>query len=392
MSIVQAVLSSEPDKTPAPELKARLRRFRDALYERNISAALITTDVNVHYLSGFTGNDSALLITPENKFLLTDFRYVEEAESTAPGWKAIIEKNKKKVGDKVEVVVPRGLMEKAGYLAKKLRIRKLAVEPGDMRIADLRVLRKAARGVKIKPEDAMVGELRLCKSDWEVEQIEKALRIQENCFLKLCAALKVGMPEREVAAKLRYLMVQAGADDQAFDCMFQVGSNSSLPHGRPTTRALSGDAVILMDWGAKRTGYHSDLTRTFFMGTIPPTLRKIHGIVLEAQQAAIAKIAPGVATADVDKAARDVIVKAGYDKEFGHSTGHGLGLQIHEAPWLSARSKEKLSAGMVITVEPGIYIPGVGGVRMEDDILVTPAGHRVLSRLKKGLRWNGGNE
>ncbi len=146
-----------------------------------------------------------------------------------------------------------------------------------------------------------------------------------------------------------------------------------------------------MDWGAKRAGYHSDLTRTFFLGSIPPQLRKIHGIVAEAQRQAIQRIAPGVAMSDVDAAARKVITKAGYGRQFGHSTGHGLGLDIHESPSLSSRSKGVLRPGMVVTVEPGIYLPGRGGVRIEDDVLVTRTGHRVLSRLPMGLRWDGGN-
>jgi len=376
---------------PPAELKHRVERFRNLLRQRKLAAALISNERNVRYLSGFTGNDSALLITPTKKVLLTDFRYIEEAGHTARGWDVVIEKNKQtKKGPKI--IVPHGLMEKAGHVAKKLHLRRLSVEPGDLTMADIKALRKATRGIKVKPEDAMVNELRLIKSAWEIHQIDNALRIQEASFEQLCKVLENGISEREAAATLRFLMVKNGADDQAFDVMFQIGSNSSLPHGRPTDRRLNGNAVILLDWGAKRGGYHSDLTRTFFLGTIPAQLRKIHGVVMEAQQAAIARIGPGVAMKDVDAAARDVITKAGFGKAFGHSTGHGLGLDIHESPSLSSRSKGNLAVGMVVTVEPGIYLPGVGGVRIEDDVLVTPNGHRVLSRLKKGLRWNGDNE
>ncbi|HYG77889.1 MAG TPA: Xaa-Pro peptidase family protein [Planctomycetota bacterium] len=378
---------------PADELRRRLNNFRKLLRERKVPAALITNEKNVRYLSGFTGHDSALLITASKKFLLTDFRYVEEASFTAKGWPVLIEKTRRTKDGKPEVIVPAGLMGKAAYLARKLGIGKLAVEPGDMRIADQRALQKACRGlhVKIKPEDAMVAQLRLIKSDWEVRQIEKALRIQEKCFGILCKEIKKGISERDAAARLRYLMVKEGADDQAFEIMFQIGSNSSLPHGRPTDRKLKGNAIILLDFGCKSGGYHSDLTRTFFLGTIPPQLRKIHGIVMEAQQAAIDRIAPNVEIKSVDAAARDIISKAGFGKAFGHSTGHGLGLDIHEAPSLSWRSNGVLRPGMVVTVEPGIYLPGIGGVRIEDDVLVTASGHRVLSRLKKGLRWNGDN-
>jgi Xaa-Pro aminopeptidase len=363
---------------PKNELKDRLDRFRCGLERRDLSAALILNEQNTRYLSGFTGNDSALLVTAKRKFLLTDFRYVEEAQHTAAGWTVALK--------------PQGLIEKAGMLAKKLGLRKIGIEPGATRLTDMRAMRKEFKGVKIRPEDGMVGELRLIKSQWEVAQIEKALRIQEKCFKELCAELKPGITERQAAARLRYLMVTQGADDQAFDSMFQINSNSSLPHGRPTDRALPDSAIILMDWGAKLGGYHSDLTRTFFIGRIAPRLRKIHGIVMEAQARAVERIGPGVPLAEVDKAAREHITKAGYGKAFGHSTGHGLGLDIHEAPSLSSRATSELRPGMVVTVEPGIYIPGLGGVRIEDDVLVTPNGHRVLSNLEKGLRWSGQND
>ena len=362
------------------------------MLNRKLQAALITTDQNVYYLSGFTGTDSALLITAHHKILLTDFRFIEEAKHSAVGWRVVHEKSRARPGGKIEMVIPHGLMEKAGLIARKLGLRKVAIEPGNIRVIELAQLRHSARTVKFKPEEGMVAELRLCKSMWEICQIEQALRIQESAFNELFGTMAEGASEREAAARLRYLMVLRGAEDHAFNCMFQIGSNASLPHGRPTDRALSGNELILLDWGARYAGYHSDLTRTFFTGTIPTNLRKIHNVVMEAQQAAIAAISPGVALAEVDNVARTVIDKSGYGKAFGHSTGHGLGLEIHEAPALSARSRGKLFSGMVVTVEPGVYLPGIGGVRIEDDVLVTSTGHRVLSRLKTGLRWNGEND
>jgi Xaa-Pro aminopeptidase len=378
---------------PPAELKHRLDRFREALDRRKLPAALITNDRNVRYLSGFAGGDSALLITRNDKILLTDFRYKEEAGHEAKGWDVVIEKIVPRKKGAPKIVVPRALMEKAGLFARKCRVKLMGVEPGEMCLAEMRVLRKATRGhTHLRSEDGMVGELRIFKSNWEVEQIEKALRIQEMCFNQLCQGLKEGMTERECAAFLRYLMVRAGAEDQAFPIMFQIGSNSSLPHGRTTDRALRGDNIILVDWGCRYNGYHSDLTRTFFLGSIPRRLREIHAVVMEAQKAAMDRIAPDVPMVEVDKAARDVISKAGYGKAFGHSTGHGIGLDIHEQPSLSQTAKAELQAGMVVTVEPGVYLPGVGGVRIEDDVLVTPQGNRVLSRIGKGLRWSGVNQ
>ena len=363
---------------PRAELRQRLERYRALLARESLSAALITDPANVHYLSGFTGDDSALLITQRHRVLLTDFRFVEEGRASAPGWRIVIK--------------PPGLMEKAGETARKLRIRRLGIEPAHLCVKGLSVLRHNARGVKVRRPKPLVEELRQIKSAWEVRQIEKALRIQEQCFNEVCRMLRPGMLEYDAAAELRYRLVRAGADDQAFPIMFQWGPNSSLPHGRPTSRKLKANSIILADFGARYAGYHADLTRTFFIGRIPVHLRRIHEVVAEAQKRAVASISPGVELIEVDKAARDFIKKAGYGKHFGHSTGHGLGLKVHESPTLSWRSKGKLAAGMVVTVEPGIYLPGAGGVRIEDDVLVTPKGRRVLSRLPVGLRWNGANK
>ena len=364
---------------PSPkELRERLEKFRESLARRRLSGALITDVMNVRYLSGFTGDDSALLVTASRRLLLTDFRFIEEAQLTAPGWRIVTK--------------PAEIMEKAGVRAKKLRLRRLGVESNQLSLNGAARLRKAARGIQVVPQPNLVEELRLYKSPWELRQIEAALRIQEQAFLEVCRWLKPGVREREAAAELRYRMVRMGAGDQAFDCMCQWGSHSSLPHGRPTDRKLDAQSVILIDWGAKFGGYHADLTRTFFLGTIPPRLRRIHEVVAQAQALAIAKIAPGVAFADVDKAARSHIRRAGFGRFFGHSTGHGLGLRIHEAPRLSSVARGELKPGMVVTVEPGIYLPGIGGARIEDDVLVTERGHRKLSRLPVGLRWNGRND
>ncbi|MCW8132004.1 MAG: aminopeptidase P family protein [Planctomycetota bacterium] len=366
-----------PNAIPADELRARLKRFRAMLDRERLGGALITDFINVRYLSGFAGGDSALFVTPRQRLLLTDFRYVEEAAHQAPGWKVVTK--------------PAALLEKAGVLAKKFRVRKLAVESGHLTLGMAKGLQKFARGVALKPMNQMVEELRIIKSPWEVRQLEAALRIQERCFGEVCRMLRPGIREYEAAAEMRYRLVKGGADDQSFECMFQWGSNASRPHGRPTDRKLQESNIVLIDWGAKFNGYHGDLTRTFFLGTIPARLRKIHEIVAQAQQQAVERIAPGVEFANVDRAARDLIDKAGYKKQFGHSTGHGIGLKIHEAPTLSWRGKGVLKPGMVVTVEPGIYLPGAGGVRIEDDVLVTERGCRKLSRVPIGLRWNGAN-
>lgn len=368
---------------PKAELNARLKKFREVLRRERLGGALITEPVNVRYLSGFTGDDSALLVTDKRRFLLTDFRYLEEAANSAKGWTVV---TKAPLHSRAA-----GLMEKAGQLTRKVRAGSLAIEANDLSLLEANHLRKAARGVRVRPTASLVDRLRLLKSDWEVRQIEKALRIQERSFQEVCRLLKPGLREYEAAAELRYRMVRSGADDQSFECMFQWGTSSSLPHGRPTDRKLKSNSIILIDWGAKYGGYHADLTRTFFLGRIAPRLRKIHEIVAEAQRRAVARVGPGVPLKEVDAAARDYIRNAGFGKQFGHSTGHGLGLRIHESPTVSGLARGELQPGMVVTIEPGIYLPGVGGVRIEDDVLVTGKGRRVLSRLPIGLRWNGAN-
>jgi Xaa-Pro aminopeptidase len=289
-------------------------------------------------------------------------------------------------------IQPQGLLGKAGHYARKFRLRRLGVEAEQLTVAAAKTLQKEARPVRLAPRVGLVAELRVCKSPWEVRQIEKALRIQEGCYREFARWLRPGVSERDAAAELRYRLVRAGGEDEAFETMCLWGASASHPHFTPGPRRLRADDLVLLDWGTRVAGYHSDLTRTFFVGRIPGRLRQIHEAVAQAQARAKARVAPGVPFAEVDRAARAAIRRAGFGRYFRHSTGHGLGLRVHEAPRLSARTPGALKAGMVVTVEPGIYLPGVGGVRLEDDLLVTADGHRVLNRLPIGLRWDGGRD
>ena len=365
---------------PLEELKARQAKFAEGLAKKKLPGALITDDANMRYLSGFAGHDSALLFTPKHKLLLTDFRYLEEGQKTSPGWKVAIRP------------IKTNLLAWAAQQAKKHKLAALGVERTAFTLAQRDALRKEHSKLKLLPQGGLLEDQRLAKSAWEVSQIEAALRIQERAFVQVCKMLKPGIREFEAAAELRYLMLKAGADDQAFDCMFQWGSSSSLPHGRVTDKPMPAECIVLIDWGARYNGYHGDLTRTFFIGNIPRRLREIHEIVGTAQARSLERIKPGVTFKEADSAARNVIRKAGYGKLFGHGTGHGLGLRIHEAPRLNQSTPGKLQPGMVVTVEPGIYVAGVGGVRIEDDVLVTKDGARILSRMPKGLRWDGSNK
>ena len=223
--------------------------------------------------------------------------------------------------------------------------------------------------------------MRTCKDAAEIDTISQAIRIAQDAFKATCRSIRVGQTEKQIAARLEYEMQKRGSGKAAFPTIVAEGPNAALPHAFPGGRRVKRGSAILFDWGATFPFYCSDLTRVVFVGRIPPKIRRIYGIVQEAKEKATAAIRPGARMCDVDAVARSHIKQAGFGKYFGHGLGHGLGLNVHEAPSLSWRSKEKLQAGMVVTVEPGIYLPNVGGVRIEDDVLVTADGCRVLSWL-----------
>jgi Xaa-Pro aminopeptidase len=252
-------------------------------------------------------------------------------------------------------------------------------------VAQHKSLKKKLGKKHIEPIDDGLLKQRAVKSPDEIKAIRAALAIQQQAFVDLRDVLKPGETERQIAASLEFLMRSAGADGPSFPTIVAADANASLPHAVPGDRKLKAGGSVLIDFGARAHGYCSDLTRVVGLGSMPAKIKEIYKVVLEAQLAAIAAIKPGAKLRDIDAAARDVIVKAGYGPQFGHSTGHGIGLDIHEQPTLAARSEGSLEPGHVVTVEPGIYLPGVGGVRIEDDVLVTDKGHTVLSDLPKSL-------
>jgi Xaa-Pro aminopeptidase len=238
---------------------------------------------------------------------------------------------------------------------------------------------------RLQATTGVVANMRRVKDDSELAAIRKAVDIAQRGFEKLTGWLKPGMREREVAARLTYDMTRMGAQGPAFAPIVAVGRNGSLPHYEPGDGVVSDREGVLIDWGARADWYVSDLTRVVWPGSIPTELAKVYQVVREAQQAAIAAIKPGVSASSVDRIARSHIAKAGYGRRFTHSLGHGIGLNVHEGPGLRKGGEDKLEPGMVVTVEPGVYLPGVGGVRIEDDVLVTAGGHEVLSSLPSDL-------
>jgi Xaa-Pro aminopeptidase len=350
----------------------RRRRLKALLKARRLTTMLITSAVDVAYLSGFTGEDSFLLLTRGADYLITDGRFTEQVAKECPRLKAVIRK-----GPMAEAV--------AGVIRRR-KIRSLAFDADYLTVAAGNRLGKAlGRGVRLRPMTDMVSKLRQIKDAGEVRAICRAIKIAEDAFRRLVPWIKPGRSEREIAARLEWLMLSLGADRPAFKTIVAVGPRASLPHASPTSRRLpKRGGLILIDWGAMVDGYVSDLTRVLFAGKIPVLVKHVHEIVCRAQAEAIKAMRPGADLKAVDSAARLILKDEGYEKAFVHGTGHGIGREVHEPPPAAPRSRGKMQPGMVITAEPGVYLPGKFGVRVEDDVLVTGSGCRVLSHLKKG--------
>jgi Xaa-Pro aminopeptidase len=352
---------------------ARRDRLRKLIQEQEVEAILVTNFTNVSYLTGFSGDDSYLLVTPDSQVLLSDQRYSIQLEEECPGLP-------------LEIRGPGSKMnEWTADVLKKQGLAKLAVEADTMTVAQFGDLKQKLQGVELKPVTGLVEKLRLIKDDQEIAAIREAARLAERAFAVIRASLRPGRTELEVAHEIEQQIRLFGGAGCSFPAIVAVGPRAALPHARPTDIRIGSDEFVLIDWGARGRRYVSDLTRVLVTGKIPPKLAAIYGVVLRAQQRAIDAIRPGAVMQEVDAAARDIITEAGYGPQFGHGLGHGIGLEVHEAPRLAKNQKETLQAGMVVTVEPGIYLPGFGGVRIEDDVLVTATGSEVLTSTPKQL-------
>lgn len=336
-----------------------------------LSAYLITNPIDQIYLTGFTGEDGAAVITAEKVYLVTDGRFDEQADREAPWAKKIL--RSKSIGDELS------------RLGKRLRWRRVGFQADHVTVAQSLAYRKALRPAQLVRAKAIVNDLRLCKDEPELRATLRAIEVAQDAFRATCKAIRIGMTERQIAARLDYEMQRRGASGSAFPTIVAEGPNASLPHACPGDRRVRAGSAILIDWGAVVGHYRSDLTRVVFIRRIRARFRRMYAAVLEAQRRAIAAVRPGASTMAVDRAARSYLKSVGYGKAFTHSTGHGLGLNVHEAPSLSRRSPVSLRAGMVVTIEPGVYIRGVGGVRIEDDVQVTQDGVRVLTSLSADL-------
>ncbi len=375
-------------------LKAIYARRRAAVMcevRKNAAGALLVSKCeDVSYLSGFTGEDSLLLVADGRAWLLTDGRFDEQAAGECPGVRIRVRRGP--MGPLIAQVLKegrlRGSMAVQGDVmtiqARESLLQALATHDGKQRRHGAR----ARYGIRIKPVSGILIEQRQVKDAGEIAAIRKAIRIAQDAFWSLVRQGRtafVGKTERRIAAELEYRMRLAGADKPSFDTIVAAGPHGSQPHYRAGSAVIREGQPVLIDWGAMVGGYVSDLTRVVFTGTIRPKMAEVYEIVRRSQVVGISAVKAGVAAKGADAAARRVIQDAGFGERFVHSLGHGIGREVHELPGLAQTSKAVLAAGMVVTVEPGIYLPGVGGVRIEDDVEVTAKGARRLSSLPTEL-------
>lgn len=350
-------------------MQDRVKQLCGLLDGAGVAAFYITNPENRFYLSGFTGTTGALLLCRNKSYLLTDFRYTGQASRECPGFKII-----EALGSYTEAIA--AIMKDNGLSS-------LGCEGDNLTYNQFQALKDNLNGIEIKPVSGLVEGLRICKDDAEIKSIEEAVRLADQAFEQILPVIRPGVSEREVALQLEYTMRRMGADGVAFKIIVASGHRSALPHGVASSKMIREGDLVTLDFGAVYRGYHSDITRTVVLGRPIQKQKEIYSIVLEAQMNAIAALRSGVQASDVDRAARKIIESRGYGERFGHSTGHGVGLNIHENPRLSSKDNTTLEAGMVVTVEPGIYLPDWGGVRIEDTVLVEDGGCRVLTRSPK---------
>lgn len=347
----------------------RLHAVRHRLVDETLDALVIQSPINRLYMSGFTGSAGTLVVSQEGAWLLVDFRYVEQAQAQVTAYQVVhIEKPLKQLG---ELLAKNGLV-RVGFEAEHLTFQQH------------RLWTETVDEVTWMPLEGSIETLRGIKDDREIAAIQKAVDVADAAFQHILDFLKPGTTEQDIALELEFFMRRAGAEALSFSSIVASGPNGALPHARPTARKLARGDLVTLDFGCVVAGYCSDITRTVGIGTPDAKSREIYELVLQAQQAGVEAVRPGIEGREVDRIARDMIREAGYGEYFGHGLGHGLGMNVHEEiPRLSKRSEVQLQPGMVCSVEPGVYIPGWGGVRIEDLVVVTEDGCRVLTQSPK---------
>lgn len=376
-------MAKRPSSRPAPTadaalLEPRLRSLRERLAALKLDAILLTHAADIAYVTNFGGHDSVAIVTPTAVTVVTDGRYEEDVATTAPQVRAVIR--------------TKTLTEAVAATLGRLRLNRIGFETNFVTYGFIdgikRQLRAAKKSIALTPLADLMLTLRRVKDADEVERTHVAIKVAQDAFNEVIRTVRPGTTEGAIAGDLIRAMRAAGASDAAFEPIVAAGAHGSLPHYRPDRTAIDNHSPLLVDWGATVNGYRSDLTRVVFLGKVHPKLEEIYKIVLDANETVIGSLRAGLNCKAVDAIARKLIKKAGYGEHFNHGLGHGLGRDIHEEPRLHyLKDKDHLEPGNIVTVEPGIYLPGIGGVRIEDDVLITAHGCEVLTSLDKSFDW-----
>lgn len=349
----------------------RIKAVRKLLADFNIDGFIVTKEQNWRYLSGFTGSNALLIFNSTDNYLITDFRYLEQAAVQASDFHII----------RPQTIIEDALVEQL----TKFGVKRVGFEDDSLSYHTFKSYQNKLSGIELVPLHQQVEKIRWIKDQSEINAIKKAAEITDQAFAHILDYIKPGVKESQIALELEYFMRRQGAEKPAFDTIVASGPRAALPHGVASDKKIAAGEFIVMDFGAVYGGYHSDMTRTVAVGQPDPEQAEIYRIVLDAQKTALRSIKPGVRCAAVDAAARDLITAVGYGTNFGHGLGHSVGLEIHEKPVFAPKDDTLLEPGMVLTVEPGIYLAGKFGVRIEDLVLVSPDGCEILSKSPKQL-------
>jgi Xaa-Pro aminopeptidase len=359
---------------------SRLRALRRSMTEQGIEALLITHLPDVRYLCGFTGSNAALIVTATKAVIFTDGRYTAQAREETRSARVRITKIQQTALGEACVLLESSIPKKA----------RAFYDPAHTTVSNLAAMHSAITGPRRRSffsplKEPLVSALRRVKDADELQRMTEAASLGNRIFHAVLPHIQPGIPETEIAATLEFFARSMGAEAMSFETIVASGPRSALPHGRATGEKTPRNGFVTLDFGVILKGYCSDMTRTVRVGKPGATERSAYAAVLEAQEAAVAAVRPGATCSEVDEAARSILQKAGLDKYFTHSTGHGVGLEIHESPRIAAGQTQELKPGMVVTIEPGVYLPGKFGIRIEDMVVVTDRGSRILTPVTKAL-------
>ncbi|WP_432813981.1 M24 family metallopeptidase [Sporosarcina aquimarina] len=349
----------------------KLTKLRELLVEKELDALLVTSGYNRRYMTGFTGTAGVAIISNDDAVFITDFRYMEQAADQIKDFR-IVQHEKT-------------IIEEVAQQVEQMKVKRLGFEKEDLTFG-MYELYKSKVTAELIPTAGLVEKIRIIKTPEELEVLKQAAKIADDAFTHICGFIKAGMTELEVSNELEFFMRKQGATSSSFDTIVASGVRGALPHGVATDKKIETGELVTLDYGALYNGYISDITRTVAVGEPSEKMREIYEITLAAQKLAVEGIKPGMTGIQADAIARDYIASKGYGDAFGHSTGHGIGLEVHEAPGLSFRSETVLEPNMTVTAEPGIYLPGIGGVRIEDDLVITENGCERLTHCTKELQ------